>query len=432
MASNDNFIYYKINSTAMLKDKVLLVKNNRITGENIIFEFKHKLKLNDQILNSFVNYKNGKFTFLTDVYHYSKGLFKTYKQTVDTASMTSLEPIKQLEYNNFNPYELLPNSIISELEQSNSRIDNTYFKDKSGNIYYAKKQISNDLQIMKVGAKITFVPFENKQSNELLLNLPNDLNILSCQLSINNKNEIVCVGLYANPGLISAVGCYSIIVDSKLTKVKSCVTNSFSNELITKGLNEKEAETMLSNIISNKEFDNDFKYFSSKIYFNKDDGYTIAIDKYKSKWTRNFKISTGYSEDFFYYYYGDVYVLSFNNDGSLNWSQKIHRNADVMEGSQFAGEYFLKHNQNNEMFFIFNNIKSNTSKTYCVKIDYLGKEQIKTLESESNISKYICPAFFKSYDANSIIAVKYNYLEKARGLGLPKNTITFGILKLNN
>lgn len=428
-------ILYKVTSTKMVKEREFIVKNNRTTGENKYFDIVNKLKWLDFAFNS-VNLANGEFEIISEIHSFKTNEVQRYQQFVDTANLLPKTARVKLSNNEKKNIVSKPIFITENFETYGQKNISVYTKDKYGNYYTVNRKFDNKKDRKNFTNSITslvFLPKDNGSPVYLSLQLPNNCFISSYQLAINGKEEIVCTGLYAKEGLQSAMGCYSFIVSPGLTEIKSFDIKEFPKELILKGLDKKDSQDILDKIDSNKEFEDNTIYLSSKIHYNKDGSYNLAIEKYKLELeTNNKTLKTTY-----HHYFQDIYVLNFDTDGKIKWMQKIPRYAYVIDNASFAGNYYLKYDDNDNMYFIFNLIHTNktfgilnNSKTVCVKLDTKGNEKFSELESNTEVSQYICPTFFTDDGPDSVIAIKLNYNVVLEGTGSSKNTITFGELKL--
>jgi len=432
--ADDQFVFYKVVSTKLTRKKEFVVKNNRVTGENKVFDIVDDTKGLDIMSNS-VKFINGGMQINSDIHYNKKAIVDRYQQMIDTTSMLAQGDRIKLGNTERNNEEPSQEQLAENFEMYGSKIIFVWKKDKQGNIYSINRRFENKKNKKKfINSIISLIcyPKNNEKPISLPLILPDNCFISSYQLSINDKEEIVCTGLYAKEGLQSAMGCYSFVVSPMLSEIKSVSVKEFSNELLTKGLDKKDSQIASDNIAKNKEFEDNTMYLSSDIHYNKDGSYNIAIEKYKLELEINYNSVTTVN----HHYYSDIYVLSCNANGSIKWVQKIPRYAYVIDDASIAGNYFLKYDDNDNMNFIFNLIQTNKSesisksRTVCVKLDNDGNEKFIELESNTEVSKHICPIFFSEYGSNSVIVVKHNFETLIPGIGSAKNMITFGELKL--
>jgi hypothetical protein len=432
--SDEQFIFYKVISTKITKNKEFIVKNNRKTGEDKVFDILDDTKGSDFMFTT-IKLDNGGLQINSDIHHSKKDVVDKYQQMIDTASM--LIKSDRAKLNTVADTEQSSLKYLAEnFEMYGNKMIFIWKKDKEGNTYSINRKFENKKDKKKFinsVVSLVYYPKNNGKPTYLPLILPNNCFISSYQLSINDKGEIVCAGLYAKEGLQSAMGCYSFVVSPMLSEIKSVSVKEFSKELLTKGLDSKESQAITENIAKSKEFEDNTMYLSSEIHYNKDGSYNVAIEKYKLELEINQRLVTTIN----HHYYSDIYVLSCNSNGSIKWMQKIPRFASVVDNASFSGMYFLKYDDSDNMNFIFNLIQTNKisdsiskSRTVWIKLDNDGNEKFSEIESDTEVSKYICPKFFSEYGSNSIIVVKYNYNTTIPGIGSSKNTITFGELKL--
>lgn len=432
--NNQQSIFYKVTSTKITKEQEFVVKHNKVTGEVKYFDIINKHKWLDAVFNS-VEIKNGDLEIISEIYP-NKGEAQNYQQFVDTTNLLAKGDRVKLSNAENKPESRNLSFLAENFEYYGQKVISVYTGDKQGNYYCVNRKFENKKDRRKfINSIVSLVYYPKDGGNPvyLPLQLPNNCFISSYKLSINDKEEIVCSGLYAKEGLRSAMGCYSFIVSPKLTEIKSFDIKEFPKELLLKGLDEKDSQKVSENIDSNKEFEDNTMYLSSQIHYNKDGSYNIAIEKYKLELEINNKTMT----TTYHHYFQDIYVINFDAGGKIKWMQKIPRFAYVINNSSFAGNYYLKYDDNDNMYFIFNLIQTNkifgqinSSKTICVKLDTKGNEKFSEIESNTEVSKYICPTFFSDNGSNSVTVVKLNYNVVLEGTGSSKNTITFGELEL--
>lgn len=432
--NNQHSIFYQVNSTKIIKDNDFIVKQNKATGEVKYFDIINKTKKQNFVFN-FSSLTNG-YIEIKSIVTQKEGEDITYQQLVDTTDLLP-KGERVMVPNTTNKSEKRDLSFLAEnFEVYGQEVISVYSEDKNGNYYCVNRKFENKNEKRKFINSIVSLVYYPKDGGSpvyLPLVLPNNCFISSYQLAINDKEEIVCSGLYAKEGLRSAMGCYTFIVSPKLTEIKSFDIKEFPKELLLKGLDENDSQKVSKNIDVNKEFEDNTMYLSSKIHFNMDGSYTIVIEKYKLELELNKNnLTTTY-----HHYYQDIYVINYDSTGKISWMQKIPRYAYVIGNGSFAGKYYLKYDDKNNMYFIFNLIQSNSifgqvnsSKTVCIKLDTKGNEKFSEIESNTDVSKYICPSFFSDNGANSVVVVKHNYNVMIEGTGSSKNTITFGELEL--
>lgn len=312
-------------------------------------------------------------------------------------------------------------------------IESNYKIDNSGNVYAIQRNFENESDIGRKFSRSRIwavcYPKDGSKPTSVALILKNDLFITAAQISTNKYNQVVCAGLYAKPGTESAVGGFSFMIEPKLSKILSVQTNEFSKELITKGDDNKKKQSDIKKIMSQADFEKNFGYDFNDIHFRSDGGFDLVAEKYYRV------IVTSNNFTHIYHYYDDLWVLSFNANGSFCWVQKIPKYEYVMDEREKIGGYFLFYDKNEHMNFIFNlaNCKplKNSSTTISIKLDNNGNESFNELINDNDISIVFSPKYSYQEENGTIVIQRFNNVKAMGPVQGKNNYFTFGELKFN-
>lgn len=331
------------------------------------------------------------------------------------------------------------NSSFAETEEG-VNFESDYKIDDEGNVYAIQRNYEDEKDVNKHFERsrvwVVYYPRNGGASKAIPLILKDDKFITKQRLIVNKAGDVVCAGLYANPGTISAVGCFSFLLESKMASIKSVNTKEFSAEILIKGKDFKTADKSMDKIVSKKDFDKDFIYLpGDSVYCANDGSFSITYEKFKSFSQRNGDLRTNSL------YYDDLFVLTFLQDGTIKWIQKISKyeyveNSSeylVLNGSEIA-QYFGYYDQQNNLHFIFNLYNEDTSSkkasTVEITLDTNGNEKFRELNADPEVAGITCPKYFFKVDNNTVVTTKYYYKILLEGVGRSKNKITFGELKI--
>ncbi|WP_243349746.1 hypothetical protein [Parabacteroides sp. FAFU027] len=476
--TDSNYIYYYGHGMKVNFDETnFIVKHNKNTGKNELCDIQLKRKeyqlnivghyfINDtlHIFSSYYNNKLNKSFLFHETYNLDK-----LQSNDDINKITEIDykalaggEKASLEYFDFkyiNNHFLLRYSCKSKkgqifglevldktlhkewsspsiaLTESGVNYESNYYIDNEGNLYGLQRNFENEKDVNKhfEHSRIWAVcyPKGGGEPKSLALILKDDNFITSEQLSVNEKGEVICAGLYARPGTTSAVGCFSFVIEPLLAKLKSVNSQEFSPSFLTKGLDMKSQEKSLDKILKSKDFENNFGYKINSIHFRKDGSFDVVAEKYKQEIIRFRDNITTYN------YNDDLSVLTFNADGSVKWVQKIPKYEYVQDLGSLTGSYFLSYDKDDNMTFIFNLIQTGVlsfsykkAKTVRMTLDKNGNENFKELIGDYKTALLMCPGFFYKQNDNTLLLSKYNYETVFDGLAGSKNTITFGELNL--
>jgi hypothetical protein len=227
-----------------------------------------------------------------------------------------------------------------------SKYISNYAIDYCDNLYYleTERRKSDELTF----SMMYFLSNDNKTIRQQSLTLENKK--IYPVWGVNRKNEVAATGLYYLPNLNSAQGTYSIIFPPYLNGSPRVKSLPMDEELLAKGLEEKDSIKMKENFSKGKEYNgrlNDEHHLE----FNDKDEFTLITQG--SALFRSHLNSMSYNND--KYKYGDIYVFTWNADGSPKWSQKINLKAELFGESSLSGGYYSFYDENKNLNIIYTN-----------------------------------------------------------------------------
>lgn len=368
-----------------------------------------------------INYKNKAISF--DRLYLS---LKTH--TVQGESLLMLNCNYSTLTENVHEYELFTQGFVSlakhQFTTNNKTNVSNYSFDKDYNLYTVERSFATvmtfnyDKSYSKSTLSLNCYPNDGSQVIRRNLELDNKF-ITTQTLSVNDKNEIVLGGLYSCAGVTSASGAFSMIYSAKLKNEKIGHMADFDYDFLSKGLNQKDAIELKNNMAKCKDSYYPFTHYIKDMRFRKDGGFDFVVEKKMLEF-----YSLGQNRGSIRIYrYSDLFVLSFNESGALNWKQKIYRNESFWErkvANHFLGECFIEYGANNDINVIHNKFNSTNVDVYrgsplkmgvtlMTSIDSNGVVTERTLNSDPTITKSICPSISYRY-GDEFCFTKLNYL----------------------
>lgn len=437
---NNQHIYYRVSSVLMFKENNFIVKHNRLSGENTYYDIQNSMKGYEPTLHS-AELKDSDIHLSLGFRNKKSNKTESFLEVLDTTSMQAKTERVKLATVDRLPGK--PN--LHALTNINFEVVGNEFKyvvtnDKNDNTY-STIRTPNDLNPQKryLNSEFSLVCYPKNKEKPIYLPLKLQENcfVTSCQLAVNEKQEIICAGLYSKKGIGTAAGCFSFVISNLLSDIKSVYFKEFTQDFLAKRLETIDFKYKYDKNEADKEFENNTMYKSPSIHFNKDGSYNIVFEKFRSDIKMSgVGVNMAAATTSMNYYYGDIFVINCNSDGSIKWTQKIPRFAYVIE-NLYVGNYLLKYDDNDNMFFMFNLIDTSPalktivkSNTVCVKLDKEGNNKSTVLESETEESKYIYPYFSFGIGSESFLVVKNAKKSLLPGTGASSDKITFGELKL--
>lgn len=222
------------------------------------------------------------------------------------------------------------------------------------------------------------------------------------QMNVNSKNELLCGGLFAKAQQNSTIGVFSIVYPALLEGNGKTNRLTFTNEFLTKGLDEKEAAKLSNKLSKNKEFDEKYSYFIDTINIQSNGGFSFITEKLKIE-----RIPQKSGFDAYIYTYGDLYIFSCNEDGSFNWQDKISKDQALANSDRFMGHYLPYYDNKNNINLIYCSLKpirlfgqlvgmEKDVKTVMTTFDSKGNKSEQVLCTDQKLVKQFTPFYSKS------------------------------------
>lgn len=474
LKSEKNFIYFQcrldksagmaLYNGGSIKETDIIVKYDKTNGTSQIFEYNST----DYYLINYIYAENnlhvflGKYDKVTNIrtlfhttFDFENFKLKEDISKFDELSCLELSNEKLCYYNLWFEYEnhnyllkinnnasnpkssigfLVYNTDLKKISAHLNKIgaesgfynETNYQIDNEGNVYALQRNFENKKDIEKHFERsrlwLVYYPKNGDKPKSLLLLLNNDYFITSNQLSFNEKGDIICAGLYANPGTTSAIGCFSFVIDSSLTKIKSVHTKEFDVDFITKGMDQATKDRISKIAAKKQDFDDEYNYVPNKIHFKNDGSFDLIFEKFKLI-SVTYNLTTTMN-----YFYSDLFVLNYNTDGSIKWIQKVLKYENVIDNGCVTGSYLASYDKNENMNLLFNLSKQNSNKatTVLIKLDNKGNENFKEIVMDQKKAAIVCPKFSFLQSDNILILSTYYYNYIFQGTTRNKNVLTFG------
>lgn len=226
------------------------------------------------------------------------------------------------------------------------------------------------------------------------------------EMGISNKNEVVFTGFWADKGKASIKGAFSM----KLAKGAKAIANqrftTFEEEFITRGFDEKAMKRYQDNINEGKEFD-ETEYMLNDIVFHKNGTYSLIAEQFYIEVKTHSNPRTGtYVEN--NYHDGDIWMINFKADGSLNWKQKVLKKQHTTNMNRIYAS-FAYYIGGDKTGFVFNDIPANgkykKSVVCAVSIDLAGNVVRDDLFSSAETKFVLQPRSFKQINQKQLVVL---------------------------
>jgi hypothetical protein len=289
---------------------------------------------------------------------------------------------------------------FTEMEKGAEVWYGTSIVDNAGNIYFSSR-IDQKKQRKLF---ITLYPSDGSEAKVMEIPLSEGKNVLAEKLTTNNDNQLVCAGFYTSVGIESASGVFSALFTPSFDQAPIVHEMNFSNDLLTKGLSDKEAQNVIKEKEKGKDFDDDYNYlFEDQVHFRKDGGFDIIAEKYKRiLYTQTQWGAVKSTTKSYFHYYDDIFICSYKKDGSINWLQKIPRNQRLTNWRDALGSYSVHYDENEQIRIFYSDIQTNflmevnQAQPLLITYDMNGKESLITLftgDENKDVRQSLMPQF---------------------------------------
>jgi hypothetical protein len=264
----------------------------------------------------------------------------------------------------------------------------------NGNVYLLGKVYEENRRERKKGEvnykyHIIYYSSDKKEAIDLELDSKGKF-FNEISMTVNNNNQVVCVGLYTSEFNRVSEGTFYLRVDSKSHKTEVTTFKEFS-EL----MQEDEEDKDLSDKKQKRNQDRIYRNYDFRRVIQKEDGGIIVVAEqyYVVERTTTTTTSGGArtTTTTFYYHYDNILVLKIDKNGEFVW-QKIIPKQQVTTND---GGYFLSFTlaeKGDDLYFLYNTtlLKKNKAgedtKRFSRK-DFLSRLSIYKLDKDGNLSE---------------------------------------------
>ncbi len=232
-----------------------------------------------------------------------------------------------------------------------------YDVDNNGNVYILGKHYKqkSDREKRKPIGTYKLIGFfeEGHDRQEFDLELSNKF-IADINYFIKDDGNILCSGLYSNSSTSSAAGSFYLEIENETLEVIVENLVEFDLDFLTQGLTERQTKKVKKKV--NKGKDVEFYSYEVRNLIEKEDGGLVMVaEQYFVRVTQttttNANGGTSTSTTY-HYYYNDIIIVSFDEEGEVEWHEKIEKNQySTNDGGYFSG--FNMAVKGDNMYFYF-------------------------------------------------------------------------------
>lgn len=219
----------------------------------------------------------------------------------------------------------------------------SYDIDNNGNVYvlgkhYKQKSERERKQPIGTYKLIGFFE-EGRDRQEFDLKL-SDKFISDINYFVKEDGNILCSGLYSNSSTSSAAGAFYLEIENESLEVVVENLVEFGLDFLTEGLTERQTKKVKKKVSKGK--DVEFYSYEVRNLIEKEDGGLIMVaEQYFVRVTQTTTTNANggtTTSTTYHYYYNDIIVVSFDEEGEIEWHNKIEKTQySTNDGGYFSG-----------------------------------------------------------------------------------------------
>ncbi len=215
-----------------------------------------------------------------------------------------------------------------ELQYADELIDLQYYQpDNNGNVHVVAKvynEKSRESRKGKPNFKYVILNYlnDNSDANAYVVNIDQKF-VTDLIITSANPENIQCTGFYSNLGTQSIVGTFYITFNSLTNETITQKIEEFDIGFLTKGMSKKKTKKAKKKKSKGKDFER--KYFELRDLIIKQDGGIILLGEQSYTVVQRSTTSSGQVTTRVYDYFNDVIIVSFDKNGEVLWTDKVHK-----------------------------------------------------------------------------------------------------------
>lgn len=263
-----------------------------------------------------------------------------------------------------------------------------------------KKLLSRTLSLMQYSNKVgEFREYDLKLKNKL---------ISEVSFALNKKGDLVASGFYSNKPGSSYAGVFYMLLDRESRDITSTVVQDFKPAFVAEFIGERKAE-------KGKELKN----FYMRDLIVRDDGSAYMVSEfYQMVEVCRTDPKTGARTCTYHYYYNDLIVANFGNEGSVRWVKKIPKKQHTVNDGGYASGIYTQM-VDNDLYLIYNTDAKNINpkkpgKVYTMskykkaflvlhKVTESGDENIDVVIRNKDEKLVIAPRYIDALSAREVL-----------------------------
>lgn len=204
-----------------------------------------------------------------------------------------------------------------------------------------------------------------------------DYYITKLKLDIDAQGNLLCGGFYSKEGGKSD-GIFYTTLDKEDYSVNTLSLKEFDLDFITQGMSERAKKKQKKRADKGK--DVGIANINFRDIVLKEDGGAVLVGEYVNIFTTTTTTPNGGVSTTTHYYYDDIYVINIDEEGQIEWAEKIIKTQHTTNDGGFYSSFFMV--VNDEYINFFYNVRDRKENILRgVSIDEEGKTTTKNLVS---------------------------------------------------
>jgi hypothetical protein len=244
---------------------------------------------------------------------------------------------------------------------------------------------------------IEYTPRKNESVEQYDVKLPGKY-ITDISIELNNKDEILCMGFYANDAKNGIQGTFFIRIDRNTKSMKSVAVKPFERELMLEFMEERNLNRGRG--LSGFNID--------KVILKEDGGAFVVSEQYYMREICS-RDARGFFYCNYYYYYNSIIVINIDPEGNIIWNSIIPKFQNSINDNGYYLSYALGVSKTNLNFVYLDHPKNLgiTDPKY-FKVMNNANKAIPMLVTLSHDGSYTKVPLFTENELPAIIRPKFN------------------------
>ncbi|MBO6518239.1 MAG: hypothetical protein JJ975_17010 [Bacteroidia bacterium] len=229
-----------------------------------------------------------------------------------------------------------------------------YDVDNHGNVYILgklyKEKSKRERKKPVATYKLLAYTEEGSHREEYGLNL-SDKFISEIDYIVKDNGDLLCAGLFSNQNSRNAAGAFYLEIEQESMDVLTENIVDFGLDFFTEGMSDRQERKVKKKVSKGK--DVEFTEYDVRHLVEKEDGGLVMVAEQYFVRVTSSTDANGRTTYTYHYYYNDIIVVSFDEDGEIEWNEKIQKvQYSVNDGGYLSGFNLIVHGDVMHFFFV--------------------------------------------------------------------------------